>query len=240
MNTQKAAHYRYKKKLQANDESWQTELNRRNEARNEYRRQLAIHLKQNKKERQIEQEIAGANDAWDMVRKLKNITRHRENPQPTLNNTEKHQFNEYWETLYNDTDEIGPNEKTESEPPSRKAIKNVIDHLPMRKAPGPDGMTAELLKHGGAVAYEMTVRLVQLIWGQQNMPRQMCQANIFLIPKDKEDTKNPMQQRPISLTNIWTKVIDKLIYEKLLAHTEENNIISPNQAGFRKHHSCAT
>ena len=68
----------------------------------------------------------------------------------------------------------------------------------------------------------------------------MCQANIFLIPKDRQDVKNPKQQRPISLTNVWTKVIDKLVYEKLLAHTEQNEILSPNQAGFRKYHSCTT
>ena len=240
MNAQKTAHYRYKKKLQANDASWEEELRKRNEARNEYRRQLVIHVKQNKKERRLEQEIAGASDAWDMVRRLKTITRHKENPQPTLNNTEKQRFNEYWETLYADTDEIGPNERTDIEPPDKTTIKKVVDHLPMRKAPGPDGMTAELLKYGGNVTWEMTVRLVQLIWRQQNMPRQMCQANIFLIPKDRTDIKNPAQQRPISLTNVWTKVVDKLVYEKLLAHTEANKIISPNQAGFRKHHSCAT
>ena len=68
----------------------------------------------------MEQEIAGANDAWDMVRRLKAATRHRENPRPTLNNTEKQQFNEYWTQLYEDTDEIVPNDKTESEPPTKK------------------------------------------------------------------------------------------------------------------------
>ena len=60
------------------------------------------------------------------------------------------------------------------------------------------------------------------------MPKQMCQANIFLIPNDRQDVKNPKQQRPISLTNVWTKVIDKLVYEKLLAHTKQNEILSPN------------
>ena len=80
MNAQKAAHYRYKKKLQANDASWEEELRKRNEARNEYRRQLAIHVKQNKNERRLEQEIAGASDAWDMVRRLKTATRRKDNP----------------------------------------------------------------------------------------------------------------------------------------------------------------
>ena len=89
MNAQKAAHYKYKKKLQENDSSWEDELTKRNEARREYRQQLKIHLKRNKEERKMEQEIAGANDAWDMVRRLKAATRYRENPQPTLNNTEK-------------------------------------------------------------------------------------------------------------------------------------------------------
>ena len=49
-----------------------------------------------------------------MVRRLKAATRHRENPQPTLNNTEKQQFNEYWSQLYEDTDEIAPNERSEA------------------------------------------------------------------------------------------------------------------------------
>ena len=41
-----------------------------------------------------------------MVSRLKKMTRHRENPQPTLNMTEKKQFNEYWRTLYDDSEEI--------------------------------------------------------------------------------------------------------------------------------------
>lgn len=46
-----------------------------------------------------------------MVRRIKTMTRHRENPQPTLNMTEKNEFNEYWKTLYDDTDEIGENNR---------------------------------------------------------------------------------------------------------------------------------
>ena len=72
-------------------------------------------------------------------------------------------------------------------------IKEIYDHLPMRKAPGPDEMTAEILKYGGKVTWKMTCRLVQLIWKTQTVPRELCQAHIFLIPKDKKDPKNPAQ-----------------------------------------------
>ena len=63
----------------------------------------------------------------------------------------------------------------------------------MRKAPGPDRMTAELLKYGGKTAWEMTVRLVSLIWRQQIVPKGLCKANIFMIPKDKTKNKDPTQ-----------------------------------------------
>ena len=53
-------------------------------------------------------------------------------------------------------------------------IKEIYDHLPMRKAPGPDEMTAELLKYGGKVTWKMTCRLVQLIWKTQTVPRELC------------------------------------------------------------------
>ena len=109
----------------------------------------------------------------------------------------------------------------------------------MRKAPGPDGMTAELLKHGGMVTLEMTVRLTPYMGATDSTTRNV-QSQYLPPSQRRSDAKNPMQQRPISLTNIWTKVIDKLLYEKLMKHTIDNDILSPNQAGFRKHHSCTT
>ena len=106
-------------------------------------------------------------------------------------------------------------QRAESLPPAKKEIKYIVDHLPMRKAPRPDYLTAELLKYGGRVTLEMTVKLMTLMWNKQTVPKGMWKANIFLIPKDKRDPKNPMQQRPILLTKIWTKVLDKLLYTRL-------------------------
>ena len=55
----------------------------------------------------------------------------------------------------------------------------------MKKAPGVDKMTAELLKYGGTIELEMKVNLVSPIWRKQEVPIGMCAVNIFLIPKDK-------------------------------------------------------
>ena len=120
-----------------------------------------------------------------MVSRIRNITRHKENTQPTLNMSEKQAFNEYWRTLYDDEDKLDEVQRVESLVPEKKEIKHAVDHLPMKKAPGPDRLTGELLKYGGKVTLDMTVRMVTQLWRKQIVPKSMCQANIFLIPKDK-------------------------------------------------------
>ena len=89
-------------------------------------------------------------------------------------------------------------------------------------------MTAELLKAGGVTAELMTIGLVQHIWKAQQIPQQMNEALIYLIPKDRTSPKSPDQQRPISLMNTWLKVVDKLLATRLTAHIETNEMISPN------------
>ena len=51
-----------------------------------------------------------------------------------------------------------------AEAPAKEGITWTVQHLPMRKAPGPDRMTAELLKYRGQVTWSMTVKLITLDW----------------------------------------------------------------------------
>ena len=101
------------------------------------------------------------------------MTIYRENPKPTLKMTEKQHFNEYWRTLYDDEENLDEISRAESLPPAKKEIKYIVDHLPMKKAPGPDYLPAELLKYGGRVTLEMTVKLVTLMWNKQTVPKGM-------------------------------------------------------------------
>ena len=61
----------------------------------------------------------------------------------------------------------------------------------------------------------------------------MKHANIILIPKTNPPTNNPAEQRPISLINIWYKVLDRIVKNRLEKDIKNNDIISDEQAGFR-------
>ena len=62
-------------------------------------------------------------------------------------------------------------------------------------------------------------------------------ANLFSVPKksDKQILKN---YRAVSLLPICRKVFECLIYNSLIEYFIENDLISPNQSGFKPGDSC--
>ena len=122
---------------------------------------------------------------------------------------------------------------TWGETPTGEEISKVLHSLANKKAPGPDNIAAELLKKGGKTAEYMTIALVQHIWETKDIPTELSRALVCLIPKKTGD-RSPEAQRPISLTNTWLKIIDKLITKRLRSHLEQNHLLSDEQAGFRK------
>ena len=57
-------------------------------------------------------------------------------------------------------------------------------------------------------------------------------ANV--VPVHKKNEKNLKENyRPISLLPIFSKILEKLIYESLYSHLERENFLNPNQLGFR-------
>ena len=50
--------------------------------------------------------------------------------------------------------------------------------MPKKKAPGPDGVTAELIQAGGIPAQEMTANIIQKIWETADIPHKLNKAYI--------------------------------------------------------------
>ena len=60
----------------------------------------------------------------------------------------------------------------------------------------------------------------------------------FYLYIRKETNRSLKNYRPISLLPICSKIFERLIYNEMFTFFTENNLISPNQWGFRPGDSC--
>ena len=71
------------------------------------------------------------------------------------------------------------------------------------------------------------------------LPVDWKSANVTPIYK-KGKKSNPLNYRPISLTSVPCKVMEKIIRNKIVDHLESNHLLSKHQHGFRSNRSCLT
>ena len=68
-------------------------------------------------------------------------------------------------------------------------------------------------------------------------PDDWKKGNIVPIFK-KGDKQNIKNYRPVSLLPICSKIFERIIYDNMLKHFLDNNLITPKQSGFRPGDSC--
>jgi hypothetical protein len=94
---------------------------------------------------------------------------------------------------------------------TQKEIETAINSLPKKRSPGPDGFTAEFYH---AFKEELITTLLKLfpeIEREGTLPNSFFETIIILIPKPDKDTSKNESCRPISLMNINTKILNKIM-----------------------------
>ena len=66
------------------------------------------------------------------------------------------------------------------------------------------------------------------------MPVNWRRAVIIALLKDGKDPKDITSYRPISLVSCMSKLLEKIIENRLLSVLESRGVITNNQAGFRQ------
>ena len=74
------------------------------------------------------------------------------------------------------------------------------------KAPGPDGMTAEVIKELDLVNLSIVVDMLNDWWMEGRVPNELTRAEVVLIYK-QGNTAEMGNYRPISLLNTMYKVL---------------------------------
>jgi hypothetical protein len=215
---------------------WAAAKAERNKHRNEATKRKKRYAKMTKEARKVEAIMMTSTSAMQKMTKLKNITSHRRAPPYFLDDRAVNRFQQYWSKLY----EGPPIQRTcqLNTKISKTEIKALIKALPNKKAPGPDTITAEMLKYGGNAVVKMMKRLLNAVLGANEIPANMNRASIVLLPKEQDKVHDPSLRRPISLMNTSLKLLDKRLKINLGEHIDKLNLLSREQAGFRAGMSC--
>ena len=75
-------------------------------------------------------------------------------------------------------------------------------------------------------------------WSHASILSQHKLSTLLLIAKFEKDPTSVESYRPISLLSCFSKIIEKLVYNRLYTYVENKNYIPSFQCGFRRNHSC--
>ena len=105
------------------------------------------------------------------------------------------------------------------------------------RAPGPDGIHNNLLKHLPEDTLKILKEILNKIWTSADFPHQWRAATVIPIPKPNKDHTDPLSYRPIALTSCLCKVLERMINTRFIWYLEKSGILDRSQCGFRKHRS---
>ena len=122
-------------------------------------------------------------------------------------------------------------------PIEERAIKKLLNDIKVDKAMGPDGISPRTLWETRGFISEALAEIFTASLKQGRIPSDWKEA--IIVPIYKKGRRDmPENYRPVSLTCVISKVMEKIIRDALVSFFIDNGILSERQFGFVPGRSC--
>ena len=115
-------------------------------------------------------------------------------------------------------------------------VNNCILHLKINSASGHDGINPRIVKDNSQYIVHPLTYVINLSLSQSFVPDEWKIAYVTPIFKAGE-RDNMSNYRPISVLPVFSKILERIVYNKLYNYLNGNSILSNHQFGFRSGHS---
>ena len=105
-------------------------------------------------------------------------------------------------------------------------------------AVGNDNISMNLIKETVNLVISPLVSIINLSITSGIVPKQLKIARVIPLYKSGEQDIFT-NYRPVSVLHAFSKILERVMYNRVLKFLNKNNILSDNQYGFRKHHSTS-
>ncbi|GBO14056.1 Retrovirus-related Pol polyprotein from type-1 retrotransposable element R1 [Araneus ventricosus] len=125
-----------------------------------------------------------------------------------------------------------PPDSPEDPPFSIFELEEAFRSLNNKKAPGPDGLHADVVKEVFATNTHYFHSLFNSCLQVGHFPKRWKTAQVVIFHKPKKKETDPSSLRPISLLDFFGKALDKLVTQRLFHHLLSNSHLHEHQFGF--------
>ncbi|GAB0184565.1 mitochondrial enolase superfamily member 1 [Grus japonensis] len=157
-------------------------------------------------------------------------------------------FNAFFASVFNTDDRLWDpscpeledrdcgNNKLPSDP---EIVQDLLLHLDAYKSMGPDGIHPRVLRELADVIARPLQIIFQQSWESGEVPVDWKLANVVpVFKKGKKD--DPGNYRPVSLTSVPGKIMEKIMLGVIEKHLKDNAVIGHSQHRFVRGRACLT
>lgn len=118
-------------------------------------------------------------------------------------------------------------------------VEKQLKRLLVGKAAGPDDLPSEIIRPLARVLSAPLAALYNKTLTDPHLPEDWTTARVVPLHKGGDRDK-PENYRPVSLTSILLKVMERILRDRIVEHLATNHLLSATQHGFRRRKSCTS